>query len=386
MMDSRIVSSGGVSGRFVRWTKAILASVGPDLEYGSGAKSLFKHSIRTPVATVHLLNTRSYKREIGMENDEEPFLSRSKIARPEDYDPSTLKHQSIRQGLADKPYFKHDLSLGCWRPVDRDGGQDVPGIVGEIFLCIDGIREVARRIAPNVPEVNDSDVEEYTFRTALLHEIGHQFTFANFSLSGIPDRDDRDALMIEGLASWFANMLSKPNDRLVQAEIAAYQPAPYRIYQLFKHSDITELLRSFISDASYASSSLAFSKVVGGRLNMNGHIMKVGEKADGVLFDWSDRGGYMVAGSSIKGLVSFSCGIFISPIIDFLIGRYPKETLVIAGKITNVMDYGSLPSNVKIIGEERVRKAITICADSSADSVVPNVLAELGFDNDNIFT
>lgn len=385
MMDSKIISSGGVSGRFVRWTMAILASIGPDVEYGNGTKSLFKHSIKTPVATVYLLNTRSYERETGMENGEEPFLCRSRVAGPEDYNLVASKHQNIRQVLADKPYFKHDLTLGCWRPVVREGGADVPGVVGEILLCIDRIRDAAREIAPSVPEVNSSEVEECTFRTALLHEIGHQFTFANFSQSGIPDRDNRDALMIEGLASWFANMMSKPSDRFIQAEIAAHQPAPYRIYQFFKYADITELLKSFISDASYASSPIAFSKVVGGRLNMNGHIMRVGGKADGVLFDWSDRGGYLVAGESIKGLVSFSCGCFISPSIDFLIGRYPKDTFVVAGEIKSITDYGSLPTNVKKLGEARVRKAIASCADSSTDSVVPNVLAELGFDNDNIF-
>ena len=53
------------------------------------------------------------------------------------------------------------------------------------------------------------------------------------------------------------------------------------MYQSFKHADITELLRSFVSDAGCSSSPSAFSKVVGGRLDMNENVMRVGGKADG---------------------------------------------------------------------------------------------------------
>jgi len=53
------------------------------------------------------------------------------------------------------------------------------------------------------------------------------------------------------------------------------------MYQFFKHADITELLRSFVSDAGYSSSPSAFGKVVGGRLDMNANVMRVGGRADG---------------------------------------------------------------------------------------------------------
>jgi len=53
------------------------------------------------------------------------------------------------------------------------------------------------------------------------------------------------------------------------------------MYQFFERADIAELLRSFVSDASCLSSPSVFSKVVGGRLDMNENVMRVGGKADG---------------------------------------------------------------------------------------------------------
>jgi len=50
------------------------------------------------------------------------------------------------------------------------------------------------------------------------------------------------------------------------------------MYQFFEHAYITELLRSFVSDASCSSSPSAFGKVVGGRLDMNASVMRVGGK------------------------------------------------------------------------------------------------------------
>jgi hypothetical protein len=52
------------------------------------------------------------------------------------------------------------------------------------------------------------------------------------------------------------------------------------MYRFFKRADITELLRSLVSDVGCLSSPSAFSKVVGGRLNMSENIMRVGGKAD----------------------------------------------------------------------------------------------------------
>jgi len=60
-----------------------------------------------------------------------------------------------------------------------------------------------------------------------------------------------------------------------------FQAAHHRMYQFFERADITELLRSFISDASCSSSPSVFCKMVGGRLDMNANIMRVGGKADG---------------------------------------------------------------------------------------------------------
>jgi hypothetical protein len=59
-----------------------------------------------------------------------------------------------------------------------------------------------------------------------------------------------------------------------------FQPTPFRMHQFFEHAYITELLRSFVSDASCSSSPSAFGKVVGGRLDMNESVMRVGGKAD----------------------------------------------------------------------------------------------------------
>jgi len=63
--------------------------------------------------------------------------------------------------------------------------------------------------------------------------------------------------------------------------VLLFQPALYRMYQFFERADITELLRSFIPDASCSSPPSAFGKVVGGRLDMSANVMRVEGKADG---------------------------------------------------------------------------------------------------------
>jgi hypothetical protein len=69
--------------------------------------------------------------------------------------------------------------------------------------------------------------------------------------------------------------------------------------------------------------------------------------------DWSEKGGRIVAGEEIKALSTMRRGIFITPRIQLLIGRFPKEAIVVANKIQNVADYGELPDNIMVLPKDK---------------------------------
>jgi hypothetical protein len=99
--------------------------------------------------------------------------------------------------------------------------------------------------------------------------------------------------------------------------------------------------------------------------------------------DWSGRGGIIIAGDSIRGLGTMNRGCFITPKIEFLIGRFPKETLIISNEITNIFDYGRIPENVMILPKNEKDLSAIIRSHKQEDGTfaLRQILQELGIDS-----
>lgn len=383
-MPSIIIRSTDVPDDYEKWTREVLQELGPNVVHGEGNKVLFKSSIRTTVDRVYLLNQESYDRT-KRSDESSPFLTRAKIGRLESYQRPIVRGVAPREFYRDLPDGELDTSVAYWRPMPPRGQADQSGVFGEIYVCIDQVREISRRISPRLPDVDKSRIEEYFFKACLHHEFGHHYSMANFTYDGIPDESERDMFVIEGMAGWFAYMRSGIGERRVQAEYATLQKPPYRIYQYLKHADVTKLLHCFMSVGNYRNVPSAFSYVIGGIHNLNGYLMSVDGPYDGVFIDWSGRGGQLVAKTAIKATTSMTMGCIISSRIDLLVGRYPPEVLVVAGKIGKYIDYGILPPNIKLVDSRRIESAIEDHKRDPSTTLTGNVLAELGFDNDNLF-
>jgi hypothetical protein len=383
-MPSKIIRSPDVPDVYEKWTKEILQKLGPCISYREGSRVPWSSSINTIVARIFLLNEESYRRRSGIEGENSPFLKRGKMTTPDAYSDARARGLKSNEFYKDFPTIEFDITYGYWNPLRIGGSHDMPGVIGEITICIDRVKALHRRILPGLPDVDQTRIEEHLFKTVLLHEFGHHYSMANFSYNGIPDEDERDLFVMEGVAGLFANLMSDTDGRRVQAEVAAYQPCPYRIYQYLKHADITKLLECFMNEGSYQNLPSVFSYVIGGRHNLNGYLMSTKGAYDGVLIDWMDRGGQLVSGTFIKAVTSISKGCVISPRIGMLIGRYSPNVLVVAGEIENRVDYGILPANIKIIDEKQVKSVIEAHQAESSGTMVLDILAELGFDEGSL--
>jgi hypothetical protein len=285
-------------------------------------------------------------------------------------------------GSMNKVYL--DASLGCWGPIfEQDGAKTIQSgqWSSEILLCIDRIKEKASTFKNRVPEVKANQLEKCVFRTTLSHEIGHHFTFGNFSIPALIEAlTYSDLNILEGLASWFAYMFCTPEDRLVQAEMAVDQKICYRYYLFLKHADISGLLDCFLSEVSYSKAPIALSRVIGSRLDHNGRMMTVAGLYDGVAMDWSGKGATIIAKGGIKALGTMSAGCFIAPRIDLLIGRFPKDAMIVTNEIVTAADYSVLPDNIIVLPRDVIDLEVIINKHLKDDYkvLVRNILVEAG--------
>ena len=277
-----------------------------------------------------------------------------------------------------------DTSIGCWGPtfeVNADRTVQSGRWSSVILLCPELIRKKAVMLRSRVPEVKSNQIEKSVFRVALLHEIGHHYTFGNFSAPDLREAlGYADLNIFEGLANWFAYMNCTTEERYVQAEIAIDQKICYRYYLFFKHADVTKLLDCFLAEGSYAQAPVALTHVIGGRMDHNGRMMTVGGPYDGVAMDWSGKGATIIAKTFIKALGTMNAGCFITPRIDMLIGRFPDRVQIVTNKIEMAADYGQLPPHINEIPKDEVDLESIIgkhLADVDAERI-DNILHEAG--------
>jgi hypothetical protein len=385
MMECEIIASRSTPKRFVKWAREILGLFGPDITYSAGRK----YSLRMPVTRIFLLDEREYDESLSGVVSNLRRLTTGYSPKFESY--SVLKDYQSSVDIGEFYGKEHtvplDTSLGYWTPTpvfDQLGIRVNDRFESLVFLCPSRIQRYACQLRERLPEINPRFLQKYVFKIALIHEIGHHYSLANFSATDVQTvMTYQDLNILEGLANWFAYMFLSQEERWVQAEMAVDQDVAYRYYLYFKHSDLSALLDCFLAEMDYSKAPVALKKVIGGQHNLNGFMMSVGGKYDGIAMDWSGRGGIIVAGESIKGLGTMNRGCFITPKIEFLIGRFPKEALIISNEITNVFDYGMLPDNVVILPKMDKDLNAIIGSHKNEDSAIGLrlILKDLGIDS-----
>lgn len=75
-------------------------------------------------------------------------------------------------------------------------------------------------------------------------------------------------------------------------------------------------------------------------------------------------------------------GGLVASKIKFLIGRFPKDFLIVTNAIENLLDYGELPSNVLVLpkGEKDIEAIAKKNRDKTSDELVKSVLTDIGVD------
>jgi predicted Zn-dependent protease with MMP-like domain len=357
MMRSRIESIKGIHPKYRKWTQELLAAFGPGVTYDSGQGFTKRYTFRKPVNCIRLLDESEFDKAPSMGRQFSPFLE-------EGYEPPFESYKALKEGesVDFSKFYKGlsritlDTSLALWRPIFRQEGLRPtisPEYESEVLVCPSRISDRASEILDRIPELDAATIEERLFRVVLTHEIGHHFTLANYTAYDVRMiLENADLNILEGLANWFTFAVLQQEERWVLAEFAIHQNISYRHYLYFKHSDISGLLDIFFSGLDYDKAPAALHKIIGGKLNLNGSTVIVETKFDGVAMDWSGKGGRIVAGEEIKALSTMSRGVFITPKIQLLIGRFPKEVTIVSNEIPNVADYKQVPDNVMILSKD----------------------------------
>jgi hypothetical protein len=380
-METQIRVSKRLAPRYKRWAKELLALFGPDISYGEGSKVCRCYHIKHPVNMVDILDDKDYN-EMTDSHEKSDFIATGKAP----IDPEYSRARGL--GFSDlEPYRKlastsMDMSLGNYRPIPLSQKTLWKAeTTGNITLCVPAIRRESLELRFRVPEIAPREMERLTFRTCLLHELGHHYCFGNFCYEDIPSAETRDLFILEGYANWFANIMGTPDERLVLAELAIGQKPPYRIYQYLKHASVETLLDALFVSANYLESVRAFEHIVGSRHNMNGRSAIGSGKYHGVLVDWSGNGGGLLAGDFIKSTTCISDGFIITPRINVMAGRYPKNVLILTSTRTNPIDYRIKPKNMVIVEEQKLREAVRQSIDHTIQEVPGAVAQTVGLES-----
>jgi len=372
--------SSNIQRRFKKWTNELLSKFGPDITYSNN-----KYQLRRPLSRIFLLNESDYDSLHMKLSTKSDFLV-------DGFEPSFDKYTQLKDASVvnleefyqNENIITLDTSLACFCPVFADSDA-IPMMSSDfdsvILVCPDRISESAQRLENKLPEIESDLIERLLFRVALTHEIGHHYTLGNFSVTALREvQKFKDLNILEGMANWFAYMFLDQNERWVQAEFAISQRPSYRHYLYFKHSDMSQLLDVFLKDMDYSKAPIALKNIIGGKLNLNGHMVSVASKFNGVAMDWSDKGGTIIAGEEIKALTTMKKGFFITPKIDLLIGRFPQEVTIVTNEIANAPDYGKIPDNIKVLPRDKADIMTVIKNHFSDDNnkKVESILTELG--------
>ncbi len=380
MMQTEIITSDDVPNRYKLWSKNIFKRIGPNITYGDGRHTLFNYSIRSPVRNLFIVNKAQYNSALKREKEDINLIKEGKFP--------TFSKKGIPSftSCSTRPF---DFSLGFWVPhrANFDISPGTSGCSGDIFISYEDIDYLANQIEKCVPEVPKRKITELCYNTALLHEIGHHLTLTNQPYEVVKNlKQQIDAISYEGMAGLIAYMLSTNEERYVLSEIAVHQPICYRVYLYFKHADVTRIFEYLATPGMIDQMPSALSHVFGGTHNLNGFSCFVDNDYDGVAVDWSDRGGNIIAGGNIKAVTTFLHGLFIAHSIDLLIGRYPKDVLIITNRIGSVTDYNIIPNNILILPEDKypIRDYVKEAFQISEKNKIQFLLSKLPVDEEYV--
>jgi len=391
-MHSEVIRSPSIPSRFAGHLNELKRRLGPNVAYGDGPKQTYTYSISRPISAFHLLAEGEY----------EQVRHKLKMNVARCYEPPLEDYSSLLEDSAFNPsqFYRgkktvdRDTSLGFWCPLlpDKNPGSRSSSdseYEAHVFLCPDRIINLAKSLEGNLNDIPKRSFEKAVFEAVALHEIGHHYMLANQPyhvverLSRVEMDGIADSRISEGLANTFAYLMGGSHARMALCQIALNQGLSYRLFLFLKHADISTLLDCFSKPDNYAKAPWALGHVFGGKHNLNGFGIYVNGRFDGTAFDWSDKGGRIVAKDGIRTLTTMLDGCFIAPRIDLLVGRFPPNSLIVTNEIGNAPDYGQFPANIIVLPRERVdlRRIISARVEwKEVDQRVPLILADAGVD------
>jgi hypothetical protein len=351
-MKSNIVISKDQDKIYEKWVKKVIEPFGFQINY----KNKEKYNIKSPIDTIYVLDESEYEythSEIrnswrGIEPDKEFYKGIKGI-----------KKSKLKSLLSEQPTVVRDIGPAFWvKPTKSQKISETVNIQkgkSYIIICPEKIKNLSIKLEPGLHELRGQDLTFKVFRVALIHELGHHYSYANLSKKQISILINSEDLNIsEGLANWFAYIFLSKGERYILAENSIRQKPRYRNYFILRYADVSKILNNLYNNDDILSAIQEFSQTIGGKLDLNGKLLSIQTKATGFMMDWSDKGGKIIAGEYIQALGPMKSGCFITPKIEFLIGRFPSDTLIVTNEILRIEDYDTLPPNIVIIPKEEV--------------------------------
>ncbi len=349
-MKTYILLLGKVHKIFQKWTTEFLGRLGNTLSDTKG-----EYKFLRPVHAVILADNNSYNTIVDKFGFERQvaligYDAYQRIRRMSDSD---IESHYRAQEKAEK-----DLSVAFWlRPHHKYRGLvpiDLDRDEGYIFAAVERVESLAQKIEKSFNENVKGGTLRAIFKIVLLHEFCHHATLINLSRKHtLFVKENEDENFTEGLANTILHYLLSNQERRLLAELVAHQSIPYRYYYALRNAGIGGVLDALMNQRDILGSLREFAGLIGGRVVLNGNILRVRTKADGWFMGWSDRGGTIVAGERIEFLGPFDKGYFITSKITHLVGRFPSGAKVYANEIEHIYDYTKLPANVRIVPKEK---------------------------------
>ena len=373
--------SKDIDKKYKDWAEKIINKLTNTLQDEKGRKFVLKK----PINTIYILNRKDYEYTSlalchGWRRVEPSFESYKEYLLSASMD-------DVKLFYSKQPTVIKEFTPSFWRR-GWDGKErrilediSIAPYEGYIFLCPDLIQKRVNELLPRLHELKNQDIEFSLFRIILLHEMGHQYSYGNLPSDQLSIlQDNEDGNMSEGLANWFAFQFCTREERWILAESTVDQKPCYRYYYILRYADISPLLDSLINRTIVYSALQEFAKIVGSRLILGGGMISVRERVYGTIMDWSGKGGKILAGESIQLLGPMMSGCIVTPKIEVLFGRFPKNTLIVTNEITRIEDYGKLPPNIIILPKDKVDISAIIRShwNDKSEECLKAILADLG--------
>lgn len=292
---------------------------------------------------------------------------------------------SVSRILEPLPPTHRGGPFGFWIRVTNQvrlpSGIDLRPDQGYIFLCPERIAERAVSLSLEMVERPTAGVAATLLGVVLEHEMGHHFSLINLSnTSFLWLSNHNDLNFAEGLANWFAVGVAPKLGRWMVAELATLQEVRYRYYHALRSANLGTVLKPLMCGDDPQRAVFEFARLIGGKLDLNGHQMTIRSEAKGLFLDWSGRGGTLTVGGHLEALGPYYGAVVLAGRIDRLLGRFPSSTVILTNGIGEALDYGKLPPNIRVIppAELDITSELAAASEAGLDSLIRNVFAKYG--------